>query len=325
MIDLIEYGGRAGNSFKSFNPIKSLQLRLAALKVRERDLATSTPHTFYADIAEFQPLVNSKYPYNVICLRGDNGWRIDDHFAANWRYCAASSRIEIVIVYLIYIPGETSAILSRIKSALGSRCPSKVVFMVDVESGAGFAGPGNHSIDANRLANGLALYAGSNRRVLGYANKYDWAACWPQYPSWMKRITASYGTTNPNTWGWQYYGGMNYPTPAGYPRSCAPFGAWVDMDVVPLTVTQMKEQCGLVVPKPPIVVPELGDKMIVVTVDPKTVPKGVTWPGDFVFNGSSLKHVAPSVGTTSNVTSLLQALDQTAMAVITYEQYLEWK
>lgn len=66
-----------------------------------------------------------------------------------------------------------------------------------------------------------------------------------------------------------------------------------------------------------------SDQMIVVTIDRATVPKGKPWPGDYIFNGS-LHGLAPAVGKTSNVASVLKAVGQKAMVPITYAQYLAW-
>jgi len=187
--------------------------------------------TFWADISSWQRPVDASYPYPVLAFRVDWGGGIDDNARANWSHIAASSAIKAGIGYVVYKPGQSDAIAARVRGLFGTSCPGKLAFMVDMESGADFAGPGNHSTDANRLTQLLADYAGNPARVIGYANGGDWASCWPTRPAWLKRVVASYGTQNPGGWAWQFYGGMNYPTPAGYPRSCKPFGTSVDLNV----------------------------------------------------------------------------------------------
>lgn len=206
----------------------SLPVRLLAAL---RPAATSGV-TFWSDVSEFQPVINSSYPYHVVAFRVDNGWRRDNHAYANWSFIHASSQIDLAIGYVVYIPGQLNAVLARVKALFGDTPPKKLALMIDMESGAGFAGPGNHSADANHWVDAFAAYLGSRKKVVAYANHSDFAYCWPGLPSDIKRVTASYGGPNPGTYGWQYFGGLTqYGSPSGWPRSCAPFGSWVDMDV----------------------------------------------------------------------------------------------
>lgn len=188
--------------------------------------------TFFADISSWQVPVNDSYPYPVLSFRVDFGGGIDPNARANWEFVRDTPRMLVGIGYVVFKPGQGPAILARVKQFFGTPAPAKLVVMIDMESGSGFAGPGNHSIEANRLAIGLADWLGSTARVTGYANGGDWANNWPVRPPWLKRTVASYGTQDPGAFQWQYYGGMSYPTPAGFPRSCPPFGSNVDMNVI---------------------------------------------------------------------------------------------
>jgi hypothetical protein len=207
--------------------------------------------TFWADISTWQAVANDQYPHQVLAFRADFGTGTDGNAAANWRYCQSSLQIKAAIAYVVFKPDEVAGIVTRVKALFGAKCPPKLVFMIDMESGAEFAGGGDHSAQANALAIQLADYTGSQRRVLAYANRYDYQECWPAILPWLKKVTASYGTSDPGTWGWQYYGGVAAnPSPNGYPRSCAPFGGNVDMNVSHSNLAQLLTDLGLTTPTP---------------------------------------------------------------------------
>lgn len=193
--------------------------------------------TFYLDISKYQPVITADYQYPILCFRADSGWETDPHAAANYTAARKNPRVKLCIAYVVYLPGHNAQIMTRLKALFGAKCPPGLAFMIDMESGAGFAGPGNHSTEANQLANELADYAGSMNRVIGYANTPDWAGCWPTHPSWLKRIVARYSSTPPSIsfYGWQYSDGSGrWGVPAGYPHP-----ANVDMNVIPRSIDQI--------------------------------------------------------------------------------------
>jgi len=145
----------------------------------------------------------------------------------------------------VFRPGQGHAIFDRVKTFFGGKAPAKLAVMIDMESGDQFAGPGDHSSGANELAELFAIWLGSRKRVIGYANGGDWANNWPTRPSWLKRFTAAYGTHDPGTFGWQYYGATSDPTLTGYPRSCPPFGSNVDMNVIHQPIGDIVTAFGL--------------------------------------------------------------------------------
>lgn len=201
--------------------------------------------TFYADISEFQRTVDNTYPHPVLAARVDTGFRLDNHIAANWAHANASTQIQVFIGYVVFIPGQRAQILHRVKSVFGPTAPPKLVLMIDMESGQGFAGRGDHSTEANGLAQDFATYLGSTDRVVGYANHYDFQECWPTRPAWLKLVTASYGDQNPGTFAWQYYGGVPNPRPYGYPGSCPPFGTDVDLNAIQAPIADVVTSLGL--------------------------------------------------------------------------------
>lgn len=202
-------------------------------------------NTFYADVAKYQRVVDASYPYPMLAFRADSGFDTDPNAEANWLYCQHAAGIKVAIGYVVFIPGASAEILSRLKLLFGQTAPAKLVVMVDMESGTGFAGPGNHSAEANTFITALVGWLGNRNRVIGYANKYDWASNWPGRPAWMRCVTAAYSATDPGTFGWQYYGGVANPHPAGYPTSCPPFGSAVDMNVIHLPIDQIVTALGL--------------------------------------------------------------------------------
>lgn len=194
----------------------------------------STPRIFWADISEFQRVVTSAYPYQQLAIRLDTGGRLDNNAKANHSAWLRMNR-GALIGYVVFIPGQSRAILRRIQNAFGRQLEG-IAPMTDMESGAGFAGGGNHSREANDFQDALAEATGSRAREIGYANASDWATNWPSRPSWMKRVIASYGSQLHNDFfGHQFYGGLDYPVPSGFPRACAPFGSWVDLNTAAMT------------------------------------------------------------------------------------------
>jgi|SRR5882757_774050 len=246
---IVDYTQRAGARERPsiwVEPDESLNL--FAHTRDEGMLYAATGQTFFADISIFQPLVNDSYPYPVLGFRADSGNSTDSNATGNWRYSDSHpDHIRVVIAYVVFKPGQSDAIFKRLKNLFGSHCPPQVVPEIDMESGPGFAGPGNHSSEANSFIATLAAWAGEQKQTQGYANQPDWAGSWPSHPSWMKRRLANYGSNplKPGYYGVQYYGALPYPSPAGWPRTCAPFGSYVDMNMIPRTITQIEADYGI--------------------------------------------------------------------------------
>ncbi|HEX8093975.1 hypothetical protein [Jatrophihabitans sp.] len=258
------------------------------------------------DVSEYQPHYSSAYPRDAVSFRVDNGWRLDYKAITNWARIQPdldSGRLAFALAYVVLIPGQEAAIVARIKTVLGPVPNVRLAFMVDVESGPYFAGPGDHSGSANELAGILATYARSSERVAGYANSGDWANCWPRPPAWLKRFTAEYSSSNPGSWGWQYTDGTDtWPVPAGWPRDTAPFGR-CDHNVINRTLAQAVADLGVAPPKPPAPpAPSPGGAttrrrrnrmLFLVQVDSKECERAkLRWPGWFICDGFSLTHVS---------------------------------
>lgn len=254
---VIDYGQRAGAREKPAIWVEPAEpLNLFAQTRAEGMLYSATGQTFNADASIWQPLVDGTYPYPVLGFRADTGGSTDSHAAGNWAYCEQNpDHIRIAIPYVVFKPGQRQAIMTRLRNLFGSQCPPNIVPEIDMESGPRFAGPGDHSAEANALAADLAAWTGSQDRVQGYANAPDWASSWPSRPAWMKRRLAWYSA---NAWPppagiytVQYYGALPYSSPPGFPRTCAPFGSFIDMNATPRTVDQMESDYGIAVAPPP--------------------------------------------------------------------------
>lgn len=230
------------------------EARLLTPALLDRTFAIPANRTFWFDFSEYQSVINvSRYPFPVASFRVDSGWRTDNHAAANWKAIRAASKIQVAIAYVVCIPGQLDETLARVKRVLGAKCPAKVAFMIDMESGPGFAGPGNHSAEGNRWLAAFAKYGGSKKRVLAYANGYDFARCWPGLAAGYKKVVANYSSAEPSGtwWGWQYAGGdPRWPSAAGFPRVSAQWGSHIDCNVAYRTVTQVKADLGISVPAP---------------------------------------------------------------------------
>lgn len=244
--------------------------------------------TFWRDISSWNDVAGPGYPHPILAFRADYGTGTDLHAAPNWAY--ARGNLHAGIAYVVHQPGQSSAILARIKRLFGRACPATLAFMVDMESGRDFAGPGNHSTEANQLAAGLAAYAGSTKRVLGYANGGDWASCWPSRPAWLKRVIAAYGETDPGGWAWQYYGALPYASPAGYPRGAT------DMNVCHQPLAGVLADLGIGAPAAPQVAIEGDDMPAILKVDPKDCARRkIRWPGYFLYTGEGYIRHIPNV------------------------------
>jgi len=77
--------------------------------------------TLYADVSEWQVGVNDSYPYQVLCIRSNDGTHRDRRWVNNYGWClrnADSGRLTFFIVYLSGGRiGSKRSIHSRIRSA----------------------------------------------------------------------------------------------------------------------------------------------------------------------------------------------------------------
>lgn len=188
--------------------------------------------TIAPDVSYYQPPVNDSFNRRWLIFRCCDGSFNDPncgHNAAWAKSALKAGKIDGWTAYVVYRPGwnsTTLAALDRMGLAGGH-------VMIDVESWGGEIS-GNHSADITALANQIAARIGRGN-VWAYANRGDKAGIYPNAPSWLQLVVASYGGSKPavaNMVGWQYTNGIYQVE--GLPSESAPFGA-CDHNVLYLT------------------------------------------------------------------------------------------
>jgi hypothetical protein len=182
--------------------------------------------SFFADVSEFQRVVDDSYPYQLFSFRSNDGTYQDHNFAKNYAWAvkaADSGKLACFIVYSYWRPNWLDTVNTH-KSMVGQAGGPhpKMISMIDVESGGNPGG--NHSDGINRAYWNLAGWLGGTKRVIGYANRGDFNTMWPTRPDGLRVIGAGYGH-NPKLPGQiahQYTNGQGYG--GGLPEGAAPFG-----------------------------------------------------------------------------------------------------
>lgn len=114
----------------------------------------------FADISEWQPVLDDSYPYRWLSIRSNDGTYRDRHFQENWTIARSwldSGRLRGLIVYCVYRSNWRDVMTTHIEMQ-GENRPD-VVSMVDVESWGGQIRTDN-SDSINRLVWGLGDCAG---------------------------------------------------------------------------------------------------------------------------------------------------------------------
>lgn len=196
--------------------------------------------SYAADVSEFQGPLTSAYPWRGVIFRvGEGDYHKDTRFDVNYaaaKTLMAQGHLDWFGVYHVGIkPGingvrSITSQVDAINSWIGGPLHGGGIIMQDAENWSGLQG-GNMSGLFNGILEGCVnlVLGGDERRTLGYGNGSDWANLWPDRPSWLKRTVASWGTSWPGTFGWQFRGGTATPVAGGYPTTVAPWGA-VDLN-----------------------------------------------------------------------------------------------
>ncbi|MFF0492340.1 hypothetical protein ACFYTQ_25220 [Nocardia sp. NPDC004068] len=203
--------------------------------------------SLFADVSYFQAPVDDSYPYGILSFRSNDGTFRDPNFAANYAWATTAvedGRLACFIVYFYWRPNwaETVATHREMVEQCGGPHP-RMITMIDVESGGN---PGGDQSDGiNRAYWRLADWLGDPRRVIGYANKGDLFAMWPDRPEGLRLVGAGYGH-NPELPGQiahQYTDGAGFG--GGLPEGCPPFGS-CDMNAANgLSPEDFAAQCGV--------------------------------------------------------------------------------
>ena len=146
-VDLSIYRNRAANVPKPEGYVEAEPYTAGdrLVMMAQRMHRSFSRNTFYNDVSIYQPYLNASYDRPIFACRIDNGWDYDDHWSGNKRQALLDRSIKIFQNYVVYIPNNEKEILSRFKNGFGAKPPNKVCALVDMESGDGFAGPGDHS------------------------------------------------------------------------------------------------------------------------------------------------------------------------------------
>jgi hypothetical protein len=238
--------------------------------------------TYWPDTSKWQGVISSFSA--VHAHRIDSGVVTDSTWGATYANAQQANKrgeLRLLIGYVVYRPGQEAAITARVRSAMGGSCPKWVGFMIDMESGAQFAGPGEHSAGANKLVSLLAEFSGRGiDAVCGYANGSDWASCWSTRPSGLKRIVARYSSSPPagDWWGWQYSdGSATWPLPEG-----AMFASGRDMNMTHRALDRVLTDFAVHAAAPredPITITEGDDMPMILRATDGTGGDYVFWPG----------------------------------------------
>ena len=150
----------------------------------------------WADVSEYQRVLSDEYPHPVLAIRSNDGTYRDNNFARNYAWAKSalgSGKLSALIVYCVYRPNWQETANTMIDMC-GPNPPPQFVAMIDVESWQGQI-TGNHSGNINRLYWTLVQWLnGDERRVIGYGNRGDLNALWPEKPANVSLVVASYGS-----------------------------------------------------------------------------------------------------------------------------------
>ena len=204
------------------------------------------PDTIYADVSEWQVGVDDSYPYQVLCIRSNDGTYRDQRWVNNYGWCLRntdSGRLTFFIVYFVWRP-NWQQILETFKAQVGTPHP-KMAVMLDVESWGGQI-RGNRSVEINATYYAVGAFVGSTAKVIGYGNVGDLNNLWPYKPAGIRLVIAAYGHNPPypGKVAHQYTDGQGYG--GGLPEGAAPFGPCDMNSADGLTAQQFAQACGIV-------------------------------------------------------------------------------
>lgn len=203
---------------------------------------------FWPDVSNYQVKVDNTFTGPFLMFKVSEGTTyVDPKAAANGSWCLSNCGSGKKLVgyggYHVWAPGSEQAQANLFFANV--KLNPHLVAMIDVESWGG-RNKGDNSASITTLANLFAAKLGQ-KRVKVYGNSGDLAALYPNRPSWLGVVKASYSSTAPpEPWvGWQYTDGSNtWPVPSGWPRSSAPFGN-CDHNAYYGTVQQFAAEYGI--------------------------------------------------------------------------------
>lgn len=207
--------------------------------------------TYWADVSQYQRVVDDSYPHRVFSFRSNSGNKLDANAAANlaWSLKALDDgRLDIVIVYYFFRPGQANCDLWKDVVTVNGRIHPRIVCMVDVEGDKGSV-RGNNSAEINDEVQRVQGWLGGNR-VIGYLNPNADPGLWPTRPN-IPLVVPHYNNTP----------GQSYAFPNRFAHqysdrvSCAPFGP-CDANYTALDIPALAALVGVKIPGGTVATPE---------------------------------------------------------------------
>lgn len=207
--------------------------------------------TYWADVSQYQRVVDDTYPHRVFSFRSNSGNKLDSNAAANlaWSLKALDDgRLDIAIVYYFFRPGQANCDLWKDVVTVNGRIHPRIVCMVDVEGDKGSV-RGNNSAEINDEVQRVQGWLGGNR-VIGYLNPNADPGLWPTRPN-IPLVVPHYNNTP----------GQSYAFPNRFAHQysdrvpCAPFGP-CDANYTALDIPALAALVGVKIPGGTVATPE---------------------------------------------------------------------
>jgi len=176
--------------------------------------------TYWADVSQYQRVVDDSYPHRVFSFRTNSGDKRDTNAAANLKWglkALAEGRIDVLIPYYFFRPGQANCDLWREVVTVDGKIHPRIVCMVDVEGDRGTVA-GDNSVEINDEVNRVRGWL-SGARVVGYLNPKADPGLWVSRPG-IPLVVPHYNNA----------AGQSYDFPDRFAHQysdrvqCAPFG-----------------------------------------------------------------------------------------------------
>jgi hypothetical protein len=196
--------------------------------------------TYWADVSQYQRVVDDSYPHRIFCFRTNTGNKKDTAADANLTWALSGlerGRLDIVIAYYFFRPGQANCDLWRQVVTRNGQIDPRIVCMVDVEGDNGSV-RGNNSVEINDEVRRVQGWLGG-KRVIGYLNPNADPGLWPTRPG-IPLVVPHYNNAP----------GQSYAFPDRFAHQysdrvpCPPFGP-CDANYTDLTITQLKTLFGI--------------------------------------------------------------------------------
>lgn len=225
---------------------------------------------YWADVSQYQPLIDNTYPHRVVSFRSNSGDKEDTKFRENYMRAldmVSLGQLDAIIVYYFFRPGQANCDLWNQMVRIDNKIPDCVVCMVDVEGAPDKNGKrtitGNNSFEINDEIVRLRKWLGDDRRVIGYHNPNPDPDLWTQKPpGGINLIVPKYNNDVSKTPAYPNDGGRVFGHQYSDKIPCSPFGP-CDANFSNLKLSQFLDRLGIrkiqneevEIPSPPITPP----------------------------------------------------------------------